>query len=76
VKAVAGDPSNKEFQNIPTIAAAHHEKPYGGVYPYGMAEDEIRLCSQIMAKDLSCYLLFSILSSSWSQQCGKPTPRT
>jgi response regulator RpfG family c-di-GMP phosphodiesterase len=48
VKAVAGDPSNKEFQNIPTIAAAHHEKPYGGVYPYGMAEDEIRLCSQIM----------------------------
>jgi response regulator RpfG family c-di-GMP phosphodiesterase len=48
VKAVAGDPSNKEFQNIPTIAAVHHEKPYGGVYPYGMAEDEIRLCSQIM----------------------------
>ena len=41
-------PWTKEFQNIPTIAAAHHEKLDGSGYPYGMTEDEIPLCSKIM----------------------------
>lgn len=41
-------PWTKEFQNIPTIAAAHHEKLDGSGYPYGMKEDEIPLPSKIM----------------------------
>ena len=41
-------PWTKEFQNIPTIAAAHHEKLDGSGYPYGMTESEIPLPSKIM----------------------------
>ena len=41
-------PWTKEFQTIPTIAAAHHEKLDGSGYPYGMTDDEIPLCSKIM----------------------------
>ncbi|NKB31643.1 MAG: GAF domain-containing protein [Pseudomonadales bacterium] len=41
-------PWTKEFQNIPTIAAAQHEKLDGSGYPYGMKEDEIPLPSKIM----------------------------
>lgn len=41
-------PWTKEFQNVPTIAGAHHEKLDGSGYPYGMTEDEIPLPSKIM----------------------------
>lgn len=41
-------PWTKEFQNIPTIAAAHHEKLDGSGYPYGMTAAEIPLPSKIM----------------------------
>ncbi len=41
-------PWTKEFQNIPSIAAAHHEKLDGSGYPYGMKSDEIPLPSKIM----------------------------
>lgn len=41
-------PWTKEFQNVPTIAAAHHEKLDGSGYPYGMTESEIPLPSKIM----------------------------
>lgn len=41
-------PWTKEFQNIPTIAAAHHEKLDGSGYPYGMTDTEIPLPSKIM----------------------------
>lgn len=41
-------PWTKEFQNIPTIAAAHHEKLDGSGYPYGMTAEEIPLPSKIM----------------------------
>jgi response regulator RpfG family c-di-GMP phosphodiesterase len=41
-------PWTKEFSNVPTIAAAHHEKLDGTGYPYGMIESEIPLPSKIM----------------------------
>jgi hypothetical protein len=41
-------PWTKEFSNVPTIAAAHHEKLDGTGYPYGMTEPEIPLPSNIM----------------------------
>ena len=41
-------PWTKEFSNVPTIAAAHHEKLDGTGYPYGMTESEIPLPSKIM----------------------------
>jgi len=41
-------PWTKEFQNIPTIAGAHHEKLDGSGYPYGMTDNEIPLPSKIM----------------------------
>ena len=41
-------PWTKEFSNIPSIAAAHHEKLDGSGYPYGMTEHEIPVRSKIM----------------------------
>ena len=41
-------PWTKEFQNVPTIAGAHHEKLDGSGYPYGMTADQIPLPSKIM----------------------------
>lgn len=41
-------PWTKEFQNIPTIAGAHHEKLDGSGYPYGMTDSDIPLPSKIM----------------------------
>lgn len=41
-------PWTKEFQNVPSIAAAHHEKLDGSGYPYGMTESEIPMQSKIM----------------------------
>ena len=41
-------PWTKEFQNVPSIAAAHHEKLDGSGYPYGMKDSEIPLPSKIM----------------------------
>lgn len=41
-------PWTKEFSNVPTIAAAHHEKLDGSGYPYGMTDSEIPLPSKIM----------------------------
>lgn len=41
-------PWTKEFQNIPTIAGAHHEKLDGSGYPYGMTSEQIPLPSKIM----------------------------
>ncbi len=41
-------PWTKEFQNVPTIAGAHHEKLDGSGYPYGMTSDQIPLPSKIM----------------------------
>ncbi len=41
-------PWTKEFQNIPTIAGAHHEKLDGSGYPYGMTAEQIPLPSKIM----------------------------
>ena len=41
-------PWTKEFHNVPTIAAAHHEKLDGSGYPYGMTDSEIPLPSKIM----------------------------
>lgn len=41
-------PWTKEFQNIPTIAGAHHEKLDGTGYPYGMRAAEIPTPSKIM----------------------------
>ena len=36
-------PWTKEFQNVPTIAGAHHEKLDGSGYPYGMTANQIPL---------------------------------
>lgn len=41
-------PWTKEFQNIPTIAGAHHEKLDGSGYPHGMTDVQIPLPSKIM----------------------------
>lgn len=41
-------PWTKEFHNVTTIAAAHHEKLDGSGYPYGMTDSEIPLPSKIM----------------------------
>jgi len=41
-------PWTKEFQNVPTIAGAHHEKLDGSGYPYGMTAEQIPLPSKIM----------------------------
>ncbi len=41
-------PWTKEFQNVPSIAAAHHEKLDGSGYPYGMTDTEIPMQSKIM----------------------------
>ena len=41
-------PWTKEFQNVPTIAGAHHEKLDGSGYPYGMTTNQIPLPSKIM----------------------------
>lgn len=41
-------PWTKEFQNIPTIAGAHHEKLDGSGYPHGMKDSDIPLPSKIM----------------------------
>jgi HD-GYP domain-containing protein (c-di-GMP phosphodiesterase class II) len=41
-------PWTKEFQNIPTIAGAHHEKLDGSGYPHGMRESQIPTPSKIM----------------------------
>ncbi|MBC8553156.1 MAG: GAF domain-containing protein, partial [Candidatus Brocadiales bacterium] len=42
-------PWTKEFENIPDIAHAHHEKLNGGGYPLGINEDEIPIQSKMMA---------------------------
>ncbi|MEQ8954854.1 MAG: HD domain-containing phosphohydrolase [Gammaproteobacteria bacterium] len=41
-------PWTREFQNIPSIAGAHHEKLDGSGYPHGRTADEIPLPSKIM----------------------------
>jgi len=41
-------PWTKELGNIPSIAAAHHEKLDGSGYPYGMSAAEIPTQSKIM----------------------------
>jgi len=41
-------PWTKEFQNVPIIAGAHHEKLDGSGYPYGMTAEQIPLPSKIM----------------------------
>ena len=41
-------PWTKVFQNLPTIAVAHHEKLDGSGYPYGMTAEQIPLLSKIM----------------------------
>ena len=41
-------PWTKEFQNVPTIAGAHHEKLDGSGYPYGMTAEQIPLPSKSM----------------------------
>ncbi|MBT6047800.1 MAG: GAF domain-containing protein, partial [Candidatus Scalindua sp.] len=42
-------PWTKEFENIPDIAHAHHEKLNGEGYPLGINEDEIPIQSKMMA---------------------------
>lgn len=41
-------PWTKEFQNVPIIAGAHHEKLDGTGYPHGMTENQIPVPSKIM----------------------------
>ncbi|QQR90311.1 MAG: GAF domain-containing protein [Myxococcales bacterium] len=41
-------PWGKTFQNIPEIAAAHHERLDGSGYPYGLGDSEIPAQSKIM----------------------------
>ena len=41
-------PWTKEFRNIPSIAAYHHEKLDGSGYPYGLTSNEIPSRSKIM----------------------------
>jgi len=42
-------PWTADLQQIPSIAAAHHEKLNGQGYPYGLFADEISMTSRIMA---------------------------
>ena len=42
-------PWTKEFENIPDIAHAHHEKLNGKGYPLGVNEDKIPIQSKMMA---------------------------
>ncbi|MEX0617414.1 MAG: HD domain-containing phosphohydrolase [Pseudohongiellaceae bacterium] len=41
-------PWTREFKNVPTIAAAHHEKLDGSGYPFGMTGKQIPVQSKIM----------------------------
>jgi HD-GYP domain-containing protein (c-di-GMP phosphodiesterase class II) len=41
-------PWTKEFENIPDIAHAHHEKLNGGGYPLNLKSDEIPTQSKMM----------------------------
>ena len=42
-------PWTPDLSNIPTIAAAHHEKLNGQGYPYGLTSEEISIPSRMMA---------------------------